>query len=515
MEHSFFLNNNFLTEHGLLIREIPGKREMWKVSHSNINYYVKIFSHTTLLRKLISVLKLSKPFKESGVFQILNDKDILIPELIEYGVHYGLFGFPLKEYIITKEVENSLRLKDFFFGKFQYLNRQAQKQLISEFAHYIKNLHDKGVMHLDPNLGNFLIKREAGSKSSFYILDLADVRIKSMLDFDKRHDNLAFINLNFFRTVPPSLRYYFFKNYVHAEHQNKTDILKSIKTIEDRTLQLANKTWAKRMKWCLGNNSFFSAFRDDSLKIHIKKEWLNNKQLIRIVSSPDAFLDNDRGIILKNGKTVKAAKIDTEDGKSIFLKRYNKKGFFHTFKNIFRHSRAEHVWKTSWGFELRRIPSPPVIAYIEERKYRVLKRSYIASEFIENAAALSTLFSQSQPILTPEEKLSVLNAVGKELRTMHALGCLHGDVKWSNILIKKTNTRYKCLFTDLDGSKIRKHLSNREIMRELSRFYLEMVKYSLCPEEKEAFLRSYYKHNHAKLSYTEFTGKVESVLEKN
>lgn len=506
---------NVIPDNALCIRKITGKRETWKASDANNTYYVKILFQNNLPRKLVSVLKQSKIYKELRAFKSLKEKGILIPELIDHGYEYGTMRLPKKEYIITKEVEGSLRLKDFFCGEFQELPRKNQKQIIADFAKYIMKLHDSGVMHLDPNLGNFLIKHKSGDKNKFYIVDLSDVRIKTALNLNERWNNLAYLNLNFFRTVPASLRYYFFKNYVHMGQLNKKDILKSIKTIEDRTLQLANKTWAKRMKWCMGSNSFFIAVNKGNLKIHIKKDWADNKDIQQVLSFPDVFLNGVQGTVLKDGKTVKASMVNIGEGQNIFLKRYNRKGWFHTFKNIFRNSRANRVWKISWKLELRRIPSPPSLAYMEDRRFRILKRSYFISEFMPTTEVLSLFFGQNKSKFASEEKLAILQEVGREIGIMHALGCLHGDLKWSNILIKKINARYKCFFTDFDGSKIRKHLSGNSMIRELSRFYMEMVKYSLCSDEKKAFLKSYYKHSHIELPYKAFIRKVESFHEKN
>jgi tRNA A-37 threonylcarbamoyl transferase component Bud32 len=413
--------------------------------------------------------------------------------------------FPHKEFIIMKEVEKSRRLKDFLLENLPSLSRKEQKKLISDFASYIRKIHDNGVIHLDPNLGNFLIKQD-GAKNYFYLLDLSEVKIKPSLSLKERWNNLSLLNLNFFILIPESLRYYFYKKYCEGLINKKDDILDVIREIESTTLRLAYRTWSKRIKWCLEDNEFFHKFYFGPLEVYFKKAWKGHGPLEKIISSPDDFLDGDRGNILKDGRTVKAASVDIGDGRSLFLKRYNRKGFFHTFKNIFRTSRARNVWMKSYGFELRGIPIPSPIAYIEERKFRILRRSYIINEFISGAKTLSSLFKEYLPF---EERISIIQEVGREIGKMHKLGCIQGDVKWSNILIKKMGDNYKCFFVDLDGSEIKRHLSLSKIVGDLSRFYIEMIKYKITAEEQDVFLKACYRHLRLGISYETLVNKVK------
>lgn len=490
-----------LHKNGLCVRKIPGKRETWRVSASDGTYYIKIACQNNLFRKIQSLFNMSKIQKEIWALKSLRNMDILIPELITHKREHGLL-FPKKEYIITREIENSQRLKDFVLDKFPLLSRTEQKKLISDFSSYIRRLHDSGVIHTDPNLGNFLI-REDGDKNYFYLLDLSEVKIKPSLSLKERWNNLSLLNLNFFICVPESLRYYFFKNYCEGLINTKSDILNAIQQIESTTLR---KTWGKRIRWCLEENEFFHKFRSDSLEVHFKKAWGGNEIFKDIISNPDSFLDGKRGIIVKDGRTVKAAAVDIGAGRRLFLKRYNKKGFFHTFKNIFRTSRARNVWMKSHGFELRGIPIPSPVAYMEERKFRILRHSYIINEFISDTKTLSSLFKENIPL---EERISIMQAAGREIGKMHMYGCVQGDMKWSNILLKKMNGNYKCFFVDLDGSKIKKRLSLSKITGELSRFFIEMVKYKLNIEEQEAFLKAYYKHCRLGIPYKAFVNKVK------
>jgi tRNA A-37 threonylcarbamoyl transferase component Bud32 len=501
-----------LHKNGVRVRKITGKRETWRVSLSGSTYYVKISFQNKLIRKVASFLKLSQPQRELRAFQKLKHMDILIPELVAYYRENGAI-LPQKEYIIMREIEKGQSLTDLLLNDFFLLTRKEQKKLILDFSNYIRNLHDSGVIHSDPNLGNFLIMQDNG-KNYFYLLDLADVKIRPSLSVKERWNNLSLLNLSFFKRVPESLRYYFLKNYSHSFLKLKKDVLLAIEKIESTSLKMASKTWSKRTLWCLGDNSFFHAARYGPFEIHLKRSYDDIKGLKQILNFPDTFMGEVGSRVLKNGRTVKATVVDIEGGRSLFLKRYNKKGFFHTFKNIFRSSRASHVWLNNYKFELRGIPIPPPVAYMEERRGRILKRSYIINEFIHDTIMLNFLFEPQKENVPYKEKLSIMREVGREIGKMHRLGCLHGDMKWSNLLIKKINDNYKCFFIDLDSSKVKKNLTLLEIIDELGRFYIEMIKYKLNPEIQEIFFKAYYKHCCLVISYETLVKKVKAKAMK-
>ncbi len=498
------LKSDNLFEKGLCVRKIPGKREIWQVSMPGETYYIKIFFNN-LLRKLRFFLGLSKAQKELMASQILKDKDIPVADIIAYGVEKSNI-FEQKEWLVIREIEGE-KLKDFVFNKFFKLSKKKQKKIINDFSLYIRKLHDNGVLHKDPNLGNFLI-RQKGDENFFYLLDLSDVIIKPFLSIDERFNNLSLLNLNFHKWMPKSLRFFFFKNYSQGLF-NKTDMIRAINTIEAQTLNLSKKALAKKIKLCFKSNKLFNISKKGNLKIYMKKAWKENKNIDKLLSFPDAFLDGGKGTILKDGNTVKAARLSIDDGKWMFLKRYNKKGWFHTIKNIFRISRARRVWKVSWTFELYGIPIPSAIAYMEDRKFCILNRSYILSDYLDDVITLSSFFKKYSAINYPDKSIEVMQLLGREIGKMHKFGCIHGDLKWSNILLKELDDKYKCFFVDLDGSRIKKRLSLSEIIDELSRFYIEMLKYKLNSKEQEVFFQSYYKCSGLEIPYERVVSMVK------
>jgi tRNA A-37 threonylcarbamoyl transferase component Bud32 len=224
-----------------------------------------------------------------------------------------------------------------------------------------------------------------------------------------------------------------------------------------------------------------------------------------MLRSPDDFLDGRRARVLKDGRTVKAGKVRVDGGRELFLKRYNRKGVFHTIKNIFRPSRASKVWNTYYGLELRGLNAPMPVAYMEERKLRVLRRSYVVCEFISGYVKLHEFIENRWRDMAGAEKKELISAFGREIGRMHRFGWFHGDLKWSNILVKEKeengDDKRNFYFLDIDGSKLKKSLSHYEIMKDIVRFAREMERYGIYREEMRGFLSSYLREKSAGLQY--------------
>jgi len=491
---------------GTIIREVNNKRSMWRIELHNETFYIKQLRYNTLTSRIFTLLKSNGKY-EISINSKLSKANIPVPPIVAFGKTENL-GLLKEEYIITKEISGSSTLKNFFFENFQYLTLDEKKKIIRDFAMFIRKLHDNGIVHRDLHSGNILINREDG-KNVFFILDLDKVLLKGPLSLQDRLLNLSLLNINFFTLLKDSLRYYFFKCYAEGLWE-KEDIKHSLNNIEEYSWNLAFSTWKKKAKRCMGDNRLFRKETYANLKVHVKKGWEGFQD---ILIDPEKFLGNNEAVLLKNGRTVKAARV-TIDNQSFVLKRYNRKGFSHTVKNIFRISRAQKVWRNSYGFELRGVPIPSTIAFIEERKYRILKRSYIISEFIQNALTLTRFIMEKWKDMTPEERKRILSSLSRQIRKMHYLGCFHGDLKWNNIFVKEEDRHYNFYFTDLDGSKVKKKLTNREKIKDIGRFYLEMSKYNIETGLQGCFLKAYYRKNQIAVSYKKFSSDMKIRAER-
>jgi tRNA A-37 threonylcarbamoyl transferase component Bud32 len=202
-----------------------------------------------------------------------------------------------------------------------------------------------------------------------------------------------------------------------------------------------------------------------------------------LLPDPDAVLNT--GEVLKAGRTVQAAVV-VLGGRKYFLKRYNDKGFFYQVRNAFRKSRAVRTWLVSWEFFFRGLPVPKPVLCLEQRSFRLLKKSYILYEYVNNSIPLS----QKWPLLDTDERKTVLVRLGIKLGLMHQSGGIHGDLKWNNILIDEDNHIY---FIDFDGSRISFSCRSFKIAKDIDRFLKDLSKYERNESVKFSFSKVFSK----------------------
>lgn len=489
------------SDEALCIRRMDNKRKTLKVKILEEFYFVKIFFYGGLISKIIALIK-AKGGHEFHMNRSLDALGINVPFCVAYGQE-KLLGLTSKEYLITKEVTDSYTAADYRLNIFRKLPYGEQLRVIRAFVAFIRDLHSKGIEHYDLHVGNILVKSE-NDNHHFYLLDLYESGIKHPLRSKDILKNLVRLNLMFYITVEDSLKYYFFRTYFEGR-MSKREKKESLEKINRLSLRLAVKRWTKRRKRCLQTNSDFHRTKTNGTFIHVKK---GRDDIKEIVMSPDIYLSEKHGsVVIKTGCTVTASKVSIEASPNLFLKRYDNKGFKIGLKYLFRSSRAKKVWINSYSFEIRGIPVLTPIAFMETRKYGILKCSYLLSDYVVGSTTLNR-FAEQWNDIPYKSKQMIMRSLGRLIRKMHYYGCFHGNLTWNNIILKQHDTRYRFYFSDLDGSKVKKILTYKERVKDIGRFYLEFERYMIDPELQNHFMNAYYSGNHITASKDFFHADV-------
>lgn len=154
----------------------------------------------------------------------------------------------------------------------------------------------------------------------------------------------------------------------------------------------------------------------------------------------------DKGKILKNGNTCYVSRL-MWNNKDVVVKRYNHKGFFHSLRHTIKKSRARHGWLHAHRLNMLQIPTPKPLAYIEQRKYKLVWKSYLVTEYAEG----QKLYDFLRDSKTSKENHSrVIRQIGELLDKLGKYRITHGDLKQTNILITNNGP----MITDLDSMKV-------------------------------------------------------------
>jgi serine/threonine protein kinase len=472
-----FLNHDALVgtpvnvSHNRCVLRLPG------------NFYLKAF----IYRKVQSLLKMAgggNACREDLKNLELARRGISVPnKVLAFGCE-TCRGAVRRDLLITEAVANCTTLDRFIAGEFSALDLQSKRQLVADLASFMKNLHDKGVFHTDLHGGNIFITAKGGSYQ-FHILDLDRVRLKSGgLSRSECARNIALLLSDFWMLGNRGQRFRFLKDYGAS-----ADIFRDrefIRLITQTALKHSGRIWRSKARRSLSNNSRFVLERRGTFLVHRVRRPEIARILKELLPDPDLVLE--KGEIMKDDRAVKAARIELM-GRSFFLKRYNCKGWVYRFRNAFRRSRALRTWHATWGFQVRALPVPEALLCLEERKFRLLERSYVLSEFMQNTSRLSAVWHKFDNLTKQYFYVQLAILFGR----MHQIGAFHGDLKWTNILIPENFDFERIVLCDMDAAKVYRRIRRKKIHKDLMRFMRDMKSFDKNGGNEALFYRIWKK----------------------
>lgn len=453
------------------IKDYP-KRKVCKAA----GVFIKIVRYRGWL-SIFKTIHKGNACKEGEMTRRMAALGVSVPVVLGYGTvsRYGLLQYDV---VLTQEVADCRTLRELVDQDWSILPPSLKRRLIETFGKFVKSLHEAGVVHKDPHLGNILY-RSGIQAEPFVILDTDQVTLQSCpLEETARLRNLAlFPSLKYSPSRTEILR--FLKGYQAPSGQAGTSFRQKY---AEALFEHASKLYRKHAGRSVRTNSRFCKESVSGFQVYRKANDETASILSELLPDPDLLLE--QGEIYKAGRTARAAKV-TICGKSYFLKRFNTKSFWYRFRNAFRSSRAVRAWVNNWEFKYRNLPVPEPILCLEERRCRLLGRSYLLTEFYEDSEKLKTRWQE----YTSEQQETMLIRIAILLARMHRLGCVHGDLKWANVLVKG-DTPY---LIDLDGSRVLKSRNLAACRKDLSRFLVDIDKYSK-QSFRFLFLKCWEKH---------------------
>lgn len=422
--------------------------------------------------------------REGQISLALAESGIAVPEVLAFGVEKKI-GFIRRDLLLTREESRCKTLHQVMLRDYPALPGKEKHRLVEEFAGFMKTLHDTGVSHADLHIGNILWAPEREKGQRFVLLDTDRVTLrKGPLSTRQRTDNLALLLSNLWNLVSRNQRFRFLSEYgVCLDRKGRLFLAE----LEEKALRHSKRIWWKKGQQCLHNNRRFRKEKRNGFTVYFRKKSGTEDLLDNLLADPDGILE--KGQILKAGNTIRAARVEL-NGRYYFLKRFNCKGWIYSLKNAFRRSRAVRSWLVSWGFRLRSLPVPEPLVCLEERRMRLLGRSYILFEFVEKTETLH----QFWPKIDDAARTGLLVHLGMMLGRMHFWGALHGDLKWSNILVRDQDFSDLYL-TDLDGSKIVGPGKIRIKKKDLGRFLIDLEKAGSSDKDLGSLLKCWHRWN--------------------
>ena len=182
------------------------------------------------------------------------------------------------------------------------------------------------------------------------------------------------------------------------------------------------------------------------------------------------------------------------NGVEFFLKIYHPSRLSGALKDLFRDSKAFRALKQGEALSEQGFQVPLTLAAGEERSFRLLKRAFLLTLEVKGSSLL--LFLRDQCSSPPDhdalmKKRAYLNQLAQEVRRLHRLGFVHGDLVPTNIIIHCENGGITFFYLDNDRTRrysiwLPHDLWKRNLVQ-LNRFVLP----GISLQDRMRFLRYY------------------------
>ncbi|MCK5843091.1 MAG: hypothetical protein KAG97_00200 [Victivallales bacterium] len=178
----------------------------------------------------------------------------------------------------------------------------------------------------------------------------------------------------------------------------------------------------------------------DSVKINLKngcglvRKDLDSPELRSALETPETLLNSAE--ILKNSRTTKAgvAKLAPSSpfgAEEVFVKRFNAKGLWYSFRYLFRKPRPFRVWRAAFALDIAGIPTPKPIAALVFKDGVLPAAAYLVRESVGDVVPTLELFERI--VNDDDARDEYVDAVCGLFAKTHDSGFFHGDAKCSNI----------------------------------------------------------------------------------
>lgn len=181
-------------------------------------------------------------------------------------------------------------------------------------------------------------------------------------------------------------------------------------------------------------------------------------------------------------------------GEDFYLKIYHRSGIPGSFKDLLRDSKAFRALRQGEALLREGFHVPLAVAAGEERSFRFLKKAFLLTLGIRGSSLPLFIRERYLPPLgrsALRKKREHLKQLALEIRRLHRLGFVHGDLVPTNILVRSEENGVTFFYMDHDRTRHYPrwlpHLLWRRNLVQLNRFVLP----GISLQDRMRFLNSY------------------------
>jgi len=457
----------------------------------------KIYRHAKLGDWIKANIVGSKARHEWRITNAAVERGLSTVSPVAYGERRS-FGILKESYLITRQLFNCTTLEELLFSDDGTLQADARtrREIISLLATLLRRMHDSGIYHRDLHPGNFLVETSPAGERRLYLLDLHRASARRSLRRAQRLRSLAQFNMFASISLSRSERLLFFTRYFGEDRLWQDEKKALLERLESRTRAMRGRLWKGRVRRCLGNNRYFLRLRCGRFRgFASRSEWRG--EMAQFLLSPDSVRDGGRLIKESRSKALWEKEMVIRGERHIlFVKHYKRRRGWWGLTYLWRASKALRSWKGAYALSIRRVNSIQSIAALEERlACRFLGDAYFISYKIIGVENLVTIIEElsGDPRSEAGEKDRLIRGLALFLRNVHLLGVCHGDMKATNILVRREGREgFSFYLSDLDFVRTSLRAPRRYILRNITQINTSLRDLSLLNlRDRRRFLREY------------------------
>lgn len=204
---------------------------------------------------------------------------------------------------------------------------------------------------------------------------------------------------------------------------------------------------------------------------------------IQQLADCSSLLNDPHAEILHYGRNrvgVVLLNFSSQDRIEIVIKEFKVRGLAR-WKTLFLPSKAAKAWQGACQLKAAGLPTPDPIAYLEQRKFGMVKACYYLACKAEKGKEIRGFFL-SAPQNLPAQLLPQL---ARFLASCHASGILHRDLSDGNILVEQ-NQPGRFVFCILDTNRIRAR-KRLNILQKIK----NLIRLGVPPASQRSFVADY------------------------
>jgi tRNA A-37 threonylcarbamoyl transferase component Bud32 len=403
-----------------LLRTVPGTREVYDAFWNGREVIVKVFSNKIRAKRHLN--------REWTGLLMLQERGVNAPTPLFYGqTENGQWA------VVLEKITNAPIALDLFI--------QAQKpaeklDLLLPICRELAGQHEKAVAQKDLHLGNFLM-----AENKVFSLDPGQMKFFSKpLSRKNGLSQLASLTRYLSEKDTESIA----KLCNEYVKQRNWQFKKTDEELLRKQLSVHEKRGIRRgLKKCLRTSKRHLRIKKSGVAGIFERSFCKEAEMLDFMEQADALMD--KGRILKDGNTCYVSRVGWA-GKDVVVKQYKHKGFIYSLRHTIKGSRARRGWLNGHLLGMLNIATPRPLAYFEKRKWFLVWKSYLVTEYVEGRRLYDFLRDTN---VTGQQRSTVTTHIGELLAKLEKHRISHGDLKHSNILVTDTGP----VLTDLDAMK--------------------------------------------------------------